>query len=148
MTPADTAIHAAARLSGLAVDLVRHSHTQEAVMVRRAVYAALQQACGVGPSQIGRMFDRHHSTIISGLRRAEYLVETDPAFAARVNQIAAAVEADESAGAAFQASAQALLEAAPTMPVTELVATWSDVWALADKLNDVMAARLTQEEAV
>jgi len=45
-------------------------------------------------SQIGRVLDRDHTTVIHAVRRAEYTMERDPAYAEKINRI---INADLSA---------------------------------------------------
>ena len=54
---------------------------------RFAVYKSLRMR-GWSYPQIGRMLNRDHSTIIYGTQRAEYFMERDAEYAARVKALA------------------------------------------------------------
>lgn len=43
---------------------------------------------GMSYSQIGRVLDRDHTTIMHAVRRAEYIMERDKSYAAKINEIA------------------------------------------------------------
>ena len=53
---------------------------------RFAVWHALRST-GSTYAQIGRWFDRDHSTIINGVRRAEVFMEQDPDYRAKVRTL-------------------------------------------------------------
>lgn len=57
------------------------------VEARHAVWLALRRG-GVSYNQIGHWFERDHSTVISGCRRAEERCTRDPDYAARVHTLA------------------------------------------------------------
>ena len=53
---------------------------------RFAMYKALRERNWSYP-RIGRLFDKDHSTIIHGVKRAEYLMERDASYAAKVDDL-------------------------------------------------------------
>jgi hypothetical protein len=53
---------------------------------RFAMYKALRERAWSYP-RIGRLFEKDHSTIIHGVKRAEYLMERDASYAAKVNEL-------------------------------------------------------------
>lgn len=44
--------------------------------------------CGLGYRHIGRIVNKDHSTVKSAVHRANYMMECDPAYATKVDQLA------------------------------------------------------------
>lgn len=53
---------------------------------RFAMYKALRER-GWSYPRIGKLFDKDHSTIIHGVKRAEYLMERDASYAAKIDEL-------------------------------------------------------------
>lgn len=68
-------------------DLLGSSRLRHIVHARFALYAALRQR-GWSFPQIGIFFDRHHSSIIHGVRVAEYLMEHNRSYEEKVEALA------------------------------------------------------------
>lgn len=68
-------------------DLVSHYRFNFLMLPRFALYKALRLR-GWSYPQIGRLLDRDHSTIIYGIQRADYYMERDPGYAAKVKALA------------------------------------------------------------
>lgn len=62
--------------------LLSQSQARKAAWPRFAVFRLLRRK-GLSLTQIGAIMKRDHSTVLSGLRRAEYMLELDPTWAAR-----------------------------------------------------------------
>ena len=59
------------------------SRIKPVMRARQAVYLLMQRACGYSPTRAGRALgDRDHTTVLAGMKRAEYLLKTDAEFAA------------------------------------------------------------------
>lgn len=74
-------------------DLLSHKRGQRVMRARFALYLALARRNVAlrgkpHPTGIGRSVKRDHSTVVYGLKRAEYIAQRDPAFAAAVGRIA------------------------------------------------------------
>lgn len=77
---------------GLGADeIIAHSRLQRYVRARAAIYWLARRLTCMSSVQIGRYFDRDHSTILSGLTRAEQLRDDDPAFVLMTDRIALAL---------------------------------------------------------
>ena len=63
---------------------------REYMRPRLAVYWAAREVLGYSYSQIGRILNRDHTTIMSGYRRALSLRETDATFRAMSDAVGAA----------------------------------------------------------
>lgn len=68
-------------------DLTGDYRFQFILVARFALYKALRMR-GWSYPEIGRKFGRDHSTIINGVRRAEYIMATDPGYADKIKQLA------------------------------------------------------------
>lgn len=68
-------------------DLVSHYKFDFLMMPRFAVYKALRLR-GWSYPQIGKALGRDHSTIIYGVRRADWQMERDPEYADKVKALA------------------------------------------------------------
>lgn len=68
-------------------DLISSYRFNFIVRARFAMYLALRQR-GWSYCKIGRLMKRNHSSVIHGVQRAEYMVEKDPDFAAKVQELA------------------------------------------------------------
>ncbi|WP_311271059.1 helix-turn-helix domain-containing protein [Sphingobium sp. WCS2017Hpa-17] len=80
-------IERAAEISGYPVSILRGPARDRPIcMVRWAIMAALR-ARGLSLATIGRLLNRHHTSVISGLERIERL-RRDPSFASLVEAIA------------------------------------------------------------
>jgi len=80
-------IERAAKVSGYTVDALRGpSRLRSICMVRWAVMAVLR-ARGLSLATIGRLMNRDHTTVISGLERADRL-RRDASFASLLEAIA------------------------------------------------------------
>ena len=53
---------------------------------RFAMYKALRERRWSYP-RIGKLFEKDHSTIIHGVKRAEYLMERDASYAAKIDEL-------------------------------------------------------------
>lgn len=69
-------------------DIVSHARFGFLTMPRFALYAGLRRR-GWNYSQIARLLDRDHKTIIYGVQRAEWMIERSPEYAAKVDAIVA-----------------------------------------------------------
>lgn len=82
-------IRAVSKAFNIPADDLRYNRSQYQYLCR-ARYAAwhiIRRQRRFSLQQIGQAFDfRDHSTIINGLRRAEYLLQHDPDFAARYEE--------------------------------------------------------------
>lgn len=68
-------------------DLVGPYRFNFLMLPRFALYKALRMR-GWSFPQIGRLLNRDHSTIIYGVSRADYYMERDPGYAAKVKALA------------------------------------------------------------
>lgn len=67
-------------------DLLGGYRFQFVTRARFAIYLALRRR-GWSYEQIGKFLGRDHSSVIHGVKRAEYMVEKDAAFAAKVTEL-------------------------------------------------------------
>ncbi len=71
-------------------EIMCRSRTNRLARPRMACYALVSEFCRIGPRgrtlsmpELGRLFRRDHTSILSGLRRVRIMVEKNPAFADR-----------------------------------------------------------------
>ncbi len=69
-------LEAASRMAG--VDLRTRVYARQVCTIRNAAYRAAREMTGRAYPMIGRIFVRHHATILTGARRA------DPAVVAQI----------------------------------------------------------------
>jgi chromosomal replication initiation ATPase DnaA len=67
-------------------DLISTYRFNFIVRARFAMYLALRQR-GWSYPKIGRLLKRDHSSVVHGVKRAQYMVEKDPDFAAKVQEL-------------------------------------------------------------
>lgn len=67
--------------------------TPRVFRARQVAMAALYEACEVSYSELGRLFDRDHTTVIHGVARAQALAAQDADYAAALQLIAQEVRA-------------------------------------------------------
>jgi chromosomal replication initiation ATPase DnaA len=65
--------------------LIGRSQKREITEIRAIIFCQIYQTAKLTYSEIGRMFDRHHSTIMHGVKLAEDLYDTDFRFKHRYN---------------------------------------------------------------
>lgn len=68
-------------------DLLGSRRYKAVVVARFAIFKALRMR-GWSYAQIGRKFGKDHTTVISGVARAEYLLERDPQYAEKIKVLA------------------------------------------------------------
>lgn len=68
-------------------DIMGPSRFRFVTVPRFALYKAMRMR-GWSYSQIGRFMDRDHTTVMHGVTRAEYYMERDPDYTAKVNALA------------------------------------------------------------
>lgn len=61
-------------------------------LARHAAMAMLRRLTLLSLPQIGRHMRRDHTTVLHGIRRVEAMAKADPAFAARIDALAARIE--------------------------------------------------------
>lgn len=84
------ALERAAQLSFIRVEQIQSDERfKHLVRTRWAVMAALHER-GMSYKAIGRRLRRDHSTVMYGVRQAEYHAQRSPAFRALIEQVAAA----------------------------------------------------------
>lgn len=83
----------AAEMYGLSVDgLCGDSRAREIARARQITYLAFNRL-GLGPSAIGRLMRRDHSTVAHGIRQAEYLATRQEGIRDILDEICAAATA-------------------------------------------------------
>jgi chromosomal replication initiation ATPase DnaA len=79
MTPTEVIDHFAKIAELEPTEITSKSKHHEICLLRQVIWRFLNEKNKMTVSEIGRFFDRDHSTIISGINRANNLVETrDP----------------------------------------------------------------------
>jgi chromosomal replication initiator protein len=63
----------------------------DAVLARHAAMALAQRCLAYSLPRIGRLLSRDHTTVLHGVRRIARLAQHDPAFAARLDRLAARI---------------------------------------------------------
>lgn len=71
MRPADIVCLVAADHGLTSADLYGRSRTRRVVAARQAAMLAVRRQTDMSLSEIGRLFDRDHTTVLHGIRRAE-----------------------------------------------------------------------------
>ena len=78
MIAVDTAIEVACKATGIKPDdLLSPTRNEEHVDARCIVYKLLKELNQWGYERIGRIFDKHHTTIMYGVKRADKSIETN-----------------------------------------------------------------------
>lgn len=80
-------IERAAEISGYPVSVLRGPARDRPICMVRWAIMAILRARGLSLATIGRLLNRHHTSVISGLERVERL-RLDPSFAGLLEAIA------------------------------------------------------------
>lgn len=99
MTPTDRMIAAAADWSNLPREAMTGAGKRREVAYARFACWAVMRRRGMTLWQIAHRFNRDHSTVVSGLKKAARLEQNRPEFAAMVAHVAAAAGEDRRAAA-------------------------------------------------
>lgn len=80
-------IERAAEISGYSVSVLRGPARDRPICMVRWAIMAILRARGLSLATIGRLLNRHHTSILSGLERADRL-RRDPSFSSLVEALA------------------------------------------------------------
>jgi chromosomal replication initiation ATPase DnaA len=94
-TRLDRAITTAAQVFAVPrPELIGRCRIVPVARARLALYAALYQACETSYPELGSRLNRHHTTVLAGVRKAEHEAAADPDYAERLTCIVAACVAE------------------------------------------------------
>jgi chromosomal replication initiation ATPase DnaA len=82
----------AAEFEVLREAIISERRDAEPALARHVVMALAQRQLAYSLPRIGRLIGRDHTTVLHGIRRIDALCKADPAFAARLDVLAARIE--------------------------------------------------------
>jgi len=76
-------------------EIKSHSRKHELVRVRAMAFNILYSKCGAKLSEIGRVFKRHHSTVIHGLKAHKSFMQTDESYVSEYMETLSRIETED-----------------------------------------------------